>query len=199
MLVVDRWVPGTYENYLTLEQKTPEKALLVPWESCITMGGAWGWVKNDNYKSSKELVHLLVNIVAKGGNLLLGVGPDGKGEFEPRVYENLNLLGKWLETNGEAIYETSPVEPYLNGKVAFTAKGDHTIYAIYLTAGDETEIPSEIIVKTSLAGKLKVSLLEPKQKLSFNPGNGAVKISIPQNLRTELAKKEAVVIKITNQ
>jgi len=138
---------------LTPEQKTPEKALPVPWESCITMGGAWGWVKNDNYKSSKELVHLLVNIVAKGGNLLLGVGPNGKGNFEPKVYENLDLLGKWLETNGEAIYETNPVEPFLDGKVAYTAKGDHAIYAIYMPAKDEKELPAEITVKSNLKGK----------------------------------------------
>ena len=198
MLVVDRWVQSEYQDYLTPEQKMPEKPLAVPWESCITMGGAWGWVKNDNYKSSKELVQLLVNIVAKGGNLLLGVGPNGKGDFEPKVYENLDLLGKWLEVNGEAIYETNPVEPFLDGKVAYTEKGDHAIYAIYMPAKDEPELPSEITVKTKLTGKLKVSLLESKQKLSFKPVEGGIKVTIPKNLKAELAKKEAVVIKISN-
>ncbi|NEW81053.1 MAG: alpha-L-fucosidase [Mariniphaga sp.] len=197
MLVVDRWVEGEYENYLTPEQKTPEKALTVPWESCITMGGAWGWVKNDNYKSSKELVHLLVNIVAKGGNLLLGVGPNGKGDFEPKVIENLELLGKWLQINGEAIYETNPVVPFLDGKVAYTEKGDNTIYAIYMPSKDEKELPSEIIVKTKLSGKLKANLLESKQKLRSKSVDGGIKITIPQNLRTTLATKEAVVIKIS--
>lgn len=196
MLVVDRWVPGEYEDYLTPEQKTPEKALPVPWESCITMGNAWGWVKNDNYKSPKELVQLLVNIVAKGGNLLLGVGPDGSGEFEPKVYENLELLGKWLETNGEAIYETNPVEPYLDGKIAYTAKGDNTVYAIYMPAKEEKELPAEIIVRTKLSGKLKASLLESGQKLKYSPVSGGIKVSIPKSLRTELAKRETVVIKV---
>ncbi len=197
MLVVDRWVQGEYEDYLTPEQKTPEKALSVPWESCITMGGAWGWVKNDNYKSSKELVQLLVNIVAKGGNLLLGVGPNGKGDFEPKVYENLNLLGKWLNTNGEAIYETNPVEPFLDGKVAYTAKGDHTIYAIYMPAKDENEIPSEINIKTSLKGKLNVSLVGTKQRLSIKSGSQGVTIFIPKHQRALLAKQEAVVFKLS--
>jgi alpha-L-fucosidase len=199
MLVVDRWVEGEYENYLTPEQKTPEKPLMVPWESCITMGGAWGWVKNDNYKSSKELVHLLVNIVAKGGNLLLGVGPNGKGEFEPKVYENLALLGKWLETNGEAIYETKPVEPFLDGKVAYTAKGDHTIYAIYMPDKNEDELPSEIFVKTNLKGKMQIKLLATDQKLKFKTVDGGVKFTIPQNLRSSLAKKEAVAIRLANE
>ncbi len=61
------------------------------------MGNAWGWVPNDRYKSARELVHLLVRIVAKGGNLLLGVGPNGKGEFEPAVYERFDGMGRWLE------------------------------------------------------------------------------------------------------
>ena len=199
MLVVDRWVEGEYENYLTPEQKTPEKPLLVPWESCITMGGAWGWVKNDNYKSSKQLVHLLVNIVAKGGNLLLGVGPDGSGKFEAKVIENLDLLGRWLEANGEAIYETNPVEPFLDGKVAYTAKGDHTTYAIYMTEKDEQELPSEIFVQTNLTGKVKVSLLASKQKLSFKRVEGGIKISIPKSLRSSLAKQEAVAIRLSNE
>ena len=197
MLVVDRWVPGEYEDYLTPEQKIPEKPLAVPWESCITMGGAWGWVKNDQYKSSKELVQLLVNIVAKGGNLLLGVGPNGKGDFEPKVYENLNLLGNWLKVNGEAIYETNPMEPFLDGKVAYTAKGDKTLYAIYLPAKDEQELPSEISIKTQLTGKLKASLLESNQKLSTKTAADGIKITIPQNLRVKLAREEAIVIKIT--
>lgn len=197
MLVVDRWVQGEYEDYLTPEQKTPEKALSVPWESCITMGDAWGWVKNDRYKSSKEIVQLLINVIAKGGNLLLGIGPNGKGEFEPKVYENLELLGEWLGTNGEAIYETQPIEPFLEGKVGYSAKGDNTLYALYMPAKEENELPAEIIVTTKLTGKLKVTLLESNRKLNCKTIDGGLIVTIPQNLRTELAKKEAVVIKIS--
>lgn len=197
MLVVDRWVPGEFENYLTPEQKMPEKALAEPWESCITLGGAWGWVKNDNYKSSREVVQLLSNIVSKGGNLLLGIGPNGKGDFEPRIYETLAKVGQWLQNNGEAIYETTPIAPFREGKVAYTAKGDNTIYAIYLTSNDEKEIPSEIIVKTEMKGKLKASILSSKKKLSCKRVDGGVKIIIPQNLRAALAKQEAAAFKIT--
>ena len=199
MLVVDRWVPGDYENYLTPEQKMPAKALAEPWESCITMGGAWGWVPNDNYKSSKELVQMLVNIVAKGGNLLLGVGPNGKGEFEPKVAENLALIGKWLKTNGEAIYDTNPVEPFLDGKVAYTAKGDNTVYAIYMPAKDELELPAEISVKTELKGNVALSLLASNQKLSGKKVNGQLIVSVPKALRAALAKQEAVVIKLVSR
>ena len=196
MLVVDRWVQGEYENYLTPEQNIPVKALPVPWESCITMGGAWGWVRNDRYKSSKECVQLLVNIIAKGGNLLLGIGPDGRGEFEPAVIENLTQMGNWLKANGEAIYETTPVEPYSDGKVAYTAKGDKTIYAIYMPAMDEKELPAYVMVRTKLTGKLKVSLLASKQNLSYKRFDDIIMVSIPENLRSSLAKLEAVVFKV---
>jgi alpha-L-fucosidase len=196
MLVVDRWVQGEYENYLTPEQNIPVKALPVPWESCITMGGAWGWVRNDKYKSSKECVQLLVNIIAKGGNLLLGIGPDGRGEFEPAVIENLTQMGNWLKANGEAIYETTPVEPYSDGKVAYTAKGDKIIYAIYMPAMDEKELPAYVMVRTKLTGKLKVSLLASMQNLSYKRFDDIIMISIPENLRSSLAKREAVVFKV---
>jgi alpha-L-fucosidase len=197
MLVVDRWVQGEYENYLTPEQNIPPKALPVPWESCITMGNAWGWVPHDRYKSSKECVQLLVNIVAKGGNLLLGIGPNGKGEFEPKVYENLAQMGKWLEANGEAIYETAPVEPYSDGKVAYTAKGDSSIYAIYMPEKEEQELPAYIMVRTKLQGKLHVSLLASKERLDYQSFGDIIMVSIPTTMRAALAKQEAVVIKVS--
>jgi alpha-L-fucosidase len=197
MLVVDRWVQGEYEDYLTPEQKTMDKALNVPWESCITMGNAWGWVPNDRYKSTKELVQMLVKIVAKGGNLLLGVGPKGTGEYEPAVYDRLDGMGKWLAANGEAIYKTVPVEPFQVGKIAYTAKGPDTIYAIYLPEKDETTLPESIAVKTSLKGKLSVSLLSEKKVLKSKMTADGLVITIPKDMRPTLARMEAVAIKIS--
>jgi alpha-L-fucosidase len=197
MLVVDRWVQGEYENYLTPEQKTMDKASPVPWESCITMGGAWGWVPGDQYKSVRELVQLLVKIVAKGGNLLLGVGPKGTGEFEPAVYDRLEGMGKWLTVNGEAIYGTVPVEPFQAGKIAYTAKGPDTIYAIYMPDKNETALPETLIIKTNLKGKLAVSLVSEKKTLKSKMIPGGLVVTIPQAMRAVLAQKEAIVIKIS--
>ncbi len=199
MLVVDRWVQSAYEDYLTPEQKTPEKPLSVPWESCITMGGAWGWVPGDHYKSSAEIIQLLVRIVSKGGNLLLGIGPNGKGEFEPEIYKNLAMVGKWLEQNGVAIYGTTPQEPFLEGKLAYTQKGGDAFYAIYLPDKDEKEMPETITVKTQQKGKFRVSLTAGNVKLKSVPVKDGIMVSIPYKMRKSLAGKEAVAFTISKQ
>ena len=111
LLVVDRWVNGQYENYLTPENKVPEKALSVPWESCITMATSWSYVKTDRYKSVRELVHLLVDVVAKGGNLLLNIGPSPDGEWASDAYDRLRGMTAWMNVNSEAIYETRAISP----------------------------------------------------------------------------------------
>ena len=197
MLIVDRWVQGPFEDYLTPEQKTPDKALTVPWESCITLGDAWGWVPNDNYKPSREVIRLLVRIVAKGGNLLLGFGPDGSGEFDPKVYQRLEEIGKWLNINGEAIYGTVPVEPFQDGNMAYTSKGTDTVYAIYLPGNDETELPERLMVKTTIKAKFNCTLLASGQRLRCSPAADGLTLFLTPELRRELVRQPAIVIKIT--
>ena len=196
ILIVDRWVNGEYENYLTPEQKIPEKALTVPWESCITMGNAWGWVPNDNYKSTKDLIKLLVKIIAKGGNLLLGIGPDGNGEFDPKVYQRLSEMGEWLKINGEAIYDTHPVEPFQEGNIAYTAKNDKTVFAIYLPENNQQKLPAKLVIKTNLKGRLKVTLPAYNQTLKIKKESDGFTVLIPESLQSALLKEYVIVIKI---
>jgi alpha-L-fucosidase len=196
MLIVDRWVPGENENYMTPEQQTPEKALKAPWESCITLGKNWGWVPNEQYKSARNIIHLLINIVAKGGNLLLGIGPDGQGDFDPDVYERLNQIGRWLKNNGEAIYNTTPVEPYKVEKIAYTMKGENTVFAIYLIEEDEKVLPEQITIKTGFKGRLNICLPEFKIDFITEQTSDEFTLFIPESLRTAFSKTEALVIKI---
>jgi alpha-L-fucosidase len=196
LLVVDRWVPGEFENYLTPEQKTPEKALPVPWESCITMGNAWGWVPRDRFKPTRDLVQLLVRIVAKGGNLLLGVGPDGKGEFDPVVYERLSDIGRWLEANGEAIYDTVPIEPFQEGNVAYTAKSDSVVFAIYMPAKGETGLPETLRLRLKPGATARVTLLSNRQAVETEAVADGLQVRLPGPLRTALAAQPAVVFRV---
>jgi alpha-L-fucosidase len=96
MIIVDRWVGGPYENYRTPEQRVPDEPWEYPWETCMPMAGAWSYNADDTYKPTRELVHTLVDVVAKGGNLLLNAGADGNGRFHPDAVARLKELGAWL-------------------------------------------------------------------------------------------------------
>lgn len=139
ILSADRTVGGPYENYITPEQCVPNKPLGIPWESCITMGTSFSFAYEDDYKSVRELVHLLVNIVAKGGNLALNVGPQPDGRLPKGAIKRMKGLGSWLKVNGDAIYGTRTCAPYIQNNIAFTQKAD-AVYAIKLyTEGEKVE------------------------------------------------------------
>jgi alpha-L-fucosidase len=77
----------------------------VTWEACQTLNGSWGYDRDNlDWKSPEQLIRLLIDTVAKGGNLLLNVGPNGRGEFEPRARQTLATIGEWLRLHGRAIY-----------------------------------------------------------------------------------------------
>ena len=134
LIVVDRDVPGPYQNYLTPEARVPAQALPYPWEVPMPMARSWSYVPNDVYKSPRVLIQMLVDVVAKGGNLLLNIGPGPDGAWHDAAYDRLAALGAWMKVNSEAIYDTRPIAPYVEGQVRFTRAKDGTVYAIYLPA-----------------------------------------------------------------
>ena len=132
-IIVDRSVGGRYENYRTPEKQVPDTLLPYPWETCMTMGDSWSYVPNDNYKSIKTLIHMLCDVVAKGGNLLLNVGPDADGHLPAEALQRMEEMGRWLDKNGHAIYGTRPLYPYCEGNVRYTqSKDGRHQYAITL-------------------------------------------------------------------
>ncbi|MCC6729443.1 MAG: alpha-L-fucosidase [Chthonomonadales bacterium] len=94
----------------TPEQYQPREWLRVGdqkvvWEACQTFSGSWGYHRDEaSWKSVEQLVQMLVDTVSKGGNLLLNVGPTGRGEFDARAVERLEGLGSWMKRHGRAIY-----------------------------------------------------------------------------------------------
>ncbi|PRB09220.1 alpha-L-fucosidase [Microbacterium sp. MYb62] len=111
ILVVDREVHGPQEDYRTPEQRVPESRLDWPWESCVTLSDTWCATTEDetDAKTPEEIVDMLVHVVARGGNLLLGIGPDRNGAMPPSYARVLAGVGAWLESNGAAIFGTRPV------------------------------------------------------------------------------------------
>jgi len=144
LLMVDRTVHGPYENYQTPEQKIPSVKLDHPWESCMTLGDAWGFVPNDNYKSSFKVIHSLIEIVSKGGSLLLGVGPSSQGVIPDEAVKHLKKIGFWMNKNGEAIYNTRTVSDYHNGNVWFTQKKDGSKLFALLCLDEGNVVPEYV-------------------------------------------------------
>lgn len=86
--------------------KWPEyKGKRIPWETCQTFSGSWGYHRDENtWKDNKQLLELLIESVSKGGNLLLNVGPTSRGTFDYRAIERLNGMGEWMKVNNRSIY-----------------------------------------------------------------------------------------------
>lgn len=192
LIMVDRTVHGEYENYQTPEQKVPEKPLDYPWETCMTMGDAWGYVPNDNYKSTNTLVHLLIDIVAKGGNLLLDVGPKPDGTFPEPVLERLTAIGQWMDINKEAIYATQPIAPYKTENVCFTKSKNGSTYALYLVA-DKNSPLQKITLKNPPQTPKKINLLGIKGIVKWKKVGNDLEITLPASAK-EL--KHALVFKM---
>ncbi|GAB3454319.1 alpha-L-fucosidase [Massilia terrae] len=188
LIVVDRAVGGPYENYRTPEQKIPDQPLPYPWETCMTLGDSWSWVPHDKYKSARTVVQMLVDVVAKGGNYLLNVGPDGNGELPPEAVARLHQIGQWMRVNGEAIYASRAVAPYSAGKFRYTRLKDGTVYAIYLPADGETSLPSTVrIPGPAPAVGTDVKLLGDESSLDWRRDGDATVVDIPDATRQHLA------------
>jgi alpha-L-fucosidase len=87
------------------DNEIPDLSRTGAWETPATLNHTWGYKKHDNnWKSASSLVFKLVDIVSKGGNYLLNVGPDGQGVIPEPSQDTLRMVGRWLKVNGEAIY-----------------------------------------------------------------------------------------------
>jgi len=160
LIVVDRTVSGENENYTTPENEVPGQLLPYPWETCMTMATSWSYVPGDKYKSPGVIIRHLSRIVARGGCLLLNIGPSPEGDFDPQAYDRLAKVGEWMKINGEAIYETRPIKPYEQDDWAFTAKRGGATYAILLAKDDHGMIPDQVTIPAGFApATSKVQLL----------------------------------------
>lgn len=198
LIVVDRAVPGKYENYTTPEQQVPDKPIAHPWETCMTMGNSWSYVPNDHYKSVNQLVHLLVKIVSRGGNFLLNVGPDPTGDWDPVVYDRLAGLSQWIKINGEGIYASRPVAPYSSGNIYFTkAKDANTVYAFLLSDSDKVRLTPVVSIELKdISAVKKISLLGVKQHLKWKINDGKLAVMIPEALQKESGLLQSATFKI---
>jgi alpha-L-fucosidase len=180
--------PGNRADFGTPEQFVPATgAGQGLWESCVTINqGSWGYNKYETeFKTERDLIRTLVEVVSKGGNLLLNVGPKPDGTIQPEFVTRLEAMGEWLKVNGEAIYGTtaSPFErlPFF-GRA--TQKGSTLYLHVFGWPGDgQLRVPGlkNLIHSATVLGD------EKKTTLGWRREGSDVVLSVPQTARDERA------------
>jgi alpha-L-fucosidase len=100
----DAWDIKTPEQFQPREWVKVDGQPVV-WEACQTFSGSWGYHRDEaSWKSVEQLIRMLIDTVSKGGNLLLNVGPTGRGEFDARALDRLANFGEWMKRHNRSIY-----------------------------------------------------------------------------------------------
>ena len=125
-------------DFITPEKMIPPNGLQdvegndLLWEACVTMNHNWGYHATDrHYKSGAMLIKKLVECVSKGGNFLLTVGPDAKGNIPPEAMDRLEIIGTWMEKNSASIYGCGKADLPKPDYGRLTASGDKLYVHVY--------------------------------------------------------------------
>ena len=178
VLSADRTCGGICENYVTPEQCVPESPLDIPWESNVTMGNSFSFAYDDDYKSTKELIRLLVDVVAKGGNLALNVGPQPDGRLPKPAVERMKGIGEWLKVYGGAIYGTRVCAPCRSGSFAFTQKEcEKSAFALYMHDGPER--PGRLVIPGIGKKVVQIENMRTGEKPDFEATDAGYAIDMP--------------------
>jgi alpha-L-fucosidase len=208
-LVITRGVMETPEQY------TPGVALAEAWEGNLTMGTEWPWkATNERYKSGTELIDTLIETRAKGGNLLLNIGPKPNGTIPDEQDARLREIALWNFVNGEAIRDVRPWVVTHENNVWFTKKkSEQTVYA-FITREEQWRLgDSKTIVLRSVKAtpQTTVSVLgqsdtiveykpEVKPRTTFTQDGSGLHITAyrAQRLYTDRSWPNPLVVKLTN-
>lgn len=175
LIAVDRTIGGPYENYVTPERKVPDILPEKVWESNIPLAKNWGYVPNDSYKTFEEILTLLIQIVSKGGNLLLGIGPKPDGTLPKEAVALMAQLGSWLQVYGQGIYGTRKNDVTQLKNWYFTRK-NQTIYGFHFNENEEAKGTAELSLE-ALGVNRVVSVQNIKTNHIYSIQNGQVHLT----------------------
>ena len=184
-------IPG---DFITPEQYQPSAPPVrdghpVVWEACQTLNGSWGYDRdNDDYKSVPMLVRMLVDGVSKGGNMLLNVGPTGRGNLDPHAVETLAGIGEWMALHERAVHGAGPAPFTAPTDARYTLRGDRLYLHLFAWPFRHIHLPG-------MAGKVEYAQLlndaseigmtvaaEGQQAVNTTPGSqdpGTLTLTLP--------------------
>lgn len=232
VVVNDRWGKETrhkHGDYFTTEYGAGLKDASHPWEENRGMGYSYGFNRAetiDDYRTAKELVIILCDLVSRGGNLLLNIGPTGDGRIPVIMQDRLIEIGRWLQVNGEAIYGTRyagrdcqwsegkrPQQEYGEFKVkynvmdtiGFEPKGDKAVKQMFFTKKADTIYaitpyypPQRLVIKKiRTSPDTEVNLLGYGEKLKYKVDGVNIEIEVPCLSGDRLPCQHAYTFKIT--
>ena len=193
IVVNDRWGSETRSKHggiytteygLVHDQEGVDEAITRPWEECRGIGTSFGYNRTEglsDYSTAEDLIKILVSTVSKGGNLLLDIGPAADGTIPVIMQQRLMEIGKWLKTNGDAIYgtrafitkQTESINPEVNKTIYFTKKNSD-VYVICL------DWPKGAIVLNGVkASNVNASLLGSDKKVALKVNGNNLVITPP--------------------
>lgn len=162
----------------------------------MTLANNWGYVPNDVYKSSTKVIHSLIEVVAKGGSLLLGIGPKPDGTLTDEALQRMKEIGVWMNKNGAAIYNTRTVEQYRDSSTYFTQNKEEGLYYALVCLPEGKETPAFVEWKGNAPGKgSKMKLLQTGETVRWTQQAGGVKAFLPAWLKKE--KLPAIALAFT--
>ena len=189
MLGVLRGGRGICEDVITPELVFPDSYIDVPWEVCTVMAKpltefgevhtSFGYTYDIDYMSAKEVAHMLLDVVAKGGNLALNLAPQPDGRLPGRALRELEILGKWMNLFSPAIHGTRAIAPYRAGKYAYTVSKDGTAVNIFYLYGENEAIASEYEIPFEATASRAFDM-RTGAELEFEQNNGTLRVFMPK-------------------
>ena len=200
MLGVLRGGRGICENIITPELVFPDSYIDVPWEVCTVMSkpktecglpkGAvphtsFGYTFDIDYMSAKEVAHMLLDVVAKGGNLALNLSPQPDGRLPGRAIRELEILAEWMKIFGNAIHGTREAAPYRTGKFAYTSSKDKKNINVFYLYEDGENRAEEYKIPFQFPAT-KVVDMRTKTELKFEQNVDKLKVFMPKEIAGEV-------------
>ena len=192
------------------ERGQQDKIMADHWQTDTSISNAsWGYLEHDTFKTPEFLIHQLVDIVSKNGNLLLNFGPRADGTIPDEVQATLHGIGAWLKINGDAIYASTPwvsfgegptqiqagafhdtdTKPYTEQDFRFTAKGKN-VYAIGMACPKDGKATIHSLGWAHEAAALpiaSVELLGSAEKITWTQAADALTLTLPTSYNCQYA------------